>query len=242
MEDLVQCAGSRAHEYVRIMTEDGFWDLIAEAKKMCGQDMNASAQWLQDRLTALGPQQAQDFHDILHGYQELAHQYGLWSAASIMCGGCTDDGFIDFRAWLIAQGKEVYLAALRDPDSLADVEPYGGCQFEDLTYVGDKALKAATGRSAYDNVDAAAYDALVSKLGKDVVYGEGIGYPYEWNELGEHFPCLCAKYLEPDELKFMSEAQEETWNYSNPNIQKACEGGPPQKNSSQMMMGMEGMQ
>ncbi|EKC76209.1 hypothetical protein LEA_04821 [human gut metagenome] len=37
--------------------------------------------------------------------------------------GCSDDGFIDFRAWLIAQGKEVYMNALRDPDTLADIEP-----------------------------------------------------------------------------------------------------------------------
>ena len=29
-----------------------------------------------------------------------------------MLGGCTDDGFIDFRNWLIAQGKDIYLAFL----------------------------------------------------------------------------------------------------------------------------------
>ena len=79
---------------------------------------------LQDRLMSMGPEQAQAFHDILHIYEELADQYGLWDAASIMMEWCSDDGFIDFRAWLIAQGREVYLAALKDPDSLADVEPY----------------------------------------------------------------------------------------------------------------------
>lgn len=120
------------------MTKDGFWDLIAEAKKRYGQDQDGSFQWLKDQLTILGPQQAQDFHDILHGYQQLANQYGLWSAAILMCEhGCTDDGFIDFRAWLIAQGREVYLAALADPDSLAEVEAYGGCQFEELTDTGN---------------------------------------------------------------------------------------------------------
>ena len=116
------------------MDQGTFWDLISGAKKEHGQDMDASIQWLTNHLTALGPQYAQDFHDILHGYQELANQYGLWSAARLMCeNGCSDDGFIDFRAWLIAQGKEVYFAALADPDSLADVEAYGGCQFEELT-------------------------------------------------------------------------------------------------------------
>ena len=67
--------------------------------------------------------------------------------------GCSDDGFIDFRAWLIAQGKEVYMNALRDPDTLADIEPYGDCCFECLSYVGDYAYEQLTGRSAYDEME-----------------------------------------------------------------------------------------
>jgi len=39
---------------------------------------------LQDRLMSMGPEQTQAFHDILHIYEELADQYGLWDAASIM--------------------------------------------------------------------------------------------------------------------------------------------------------------
>ena len=77
--------------------------------------MEAMAYELQDRLMSMEPEQTQAFHDILHIYEELADQYGLWDAASIMVEWCSDDGFIDFRAWLIAQGREVYLAALKDP-------------------------------------------------------------------------------------------------------------------------------
>ena len=95
-----------------------------------------------------------------------------------MCGNdCSGDGFIDFRAWLIAQSNEVYLAALADPDSLADVEAYGGCQFEEFTYVGDKALEAMTGQSAYDGTDAA-FDILLEELRQGITYGVGINYPY----------------------------------------------------------------
>ena len=107
--------------------------------------MEAMAYELQDRLMSMGPEQTQAFHDILHIYEELADQYGLWDAASIMMEWCSDDGFIDFRAWLIAQGREVYLAALKDPDSLADVEPYGNCCFESLSYVGDATYRQLTG-------------------------------------------------------------------------------------------------
>lgn len=226
---------------MRKMDPDAFWDLIAGAKRECGQDMDASLQWLTERLTTLGPQQAQDFHDILHGYKHLAYQYGLWTAASLMCDGCSDDGFIDFRAWLIAQGKEVYLAALADPDSLADVEPYGGCQFEALTYVGNTVLETLTGQSAYDGTNPTAYNVLVAELRQDIVYGEGTGYPYEWDELETYLPRLCTKYLEPGTVKSMLEAGNTIWYSGSPDIQKARACGPPQRNTLQINMNMEGM-
>lgn len=45
-----------------------------------------------------------------------------------------NSGLLYFRSWLIAQGKDVYMAALADPDSLADVEPYADCFFETAGY------------------------------------------------------------------------------------------------------------
>ena len=225
---------------MRKMDPDAFWDLIAGAKRECGQDMDASLQWLTERLTTLGPQQAQDFHDILHGYKHLAYKYGLWTAATMMCGdGCSDDGFMDFRAWLIAQGKEVYLAALADPDSLADVEPYGGCQFESFSYVASKVLNTLTGRGAY--VALADFDALVLELSKGVQYGEGIDYPYEWDELERHFPRLCGKYLEPETVEFMLDHGETIWFPDNEDIKEARAAGPPRQSASQVNIRMEGM-
>jgi len=207
------------------MSKDVFWNLIAEAKKNCGQDLDASADWLKERLVKLGPQQAQDFHDIVHVYQDLANQYGLWSAASVLCGGCSDDGFTDFRAWLIAQGKEVYLAALKDSDILADVEPYGWCQFEELNYVGSKALSALTGQDAYRSRDPAVYEELFANLKKEIVYGEGLGYPYTWDEMADRFSRLCAKYLTPEELAAKVES-EDVWNLNNEEIRAARAAGP----------------
>ena len=125
---------------------------------------------LRDRLVAMGSEQAQAFHDILHVYEGLADRYGLWDAANIMMEWCSDDGFIDFRAWLIAQGKEVYLSALKDPDTLADIEPYGNCCFESLSYVGDDAYRQLTGQNAYENADPAARKKWKAILGADIVY------------------------------------------------------------------------
>lgn len=206
------CAGAAAHIKKRIgkemknvkgpiteINQDSFWDLIHEAKNACGQDMDAMLAYLKDRLVSMGPTQAQNFHDIIHAYEDLADKFGLWDAAGIMKEyGCSDDGFIDFRAWLIAQGREVYFAALADPDSLADVIPYGDCCFEQLSYVGDYAYEQLTGKSAYDQTDWSAYEALLMKLEQDIVYKDGIEFPREGADLKKYLPRLCAKHPEWD--------------------------------------------
>ena len=206
------CAGAAAHIKKRIgkemknvkgpiteINQDSFWDLIHEAKNACGQDMDAMLAYLKDRLVSMGPTQAQNFHDIIHAYEDLADKFGLWDAAGIMKEyGCSDDGFIDFRAWLIAQGREVYFAALADPDSLADVVPYGDCRFEQLSYVGDYAYEQLTGKSAYDQTDWSAYEALLMKLEQDIVYKDGIEFPREGADLKKYLPRLCAKHPEWD--------------------------------------------
>ena len=211
-----------------IVTEvspDTFWTLIAEAKRVCGQDLNASAKWIEDQLLAMEPRQAQNFHDIFHAYLDLAEQYGLWTAAAVMERGCSDDGFIDFRAWLIAQGKEVYLAALRDPDSLADVEPYGNCSFEALCYTGFSAYEMLTGRNAYDDTDRVAFRALTEDLLREIRYGDGIGYPYEWKDAAAYLPKLCAKYLPPDVLEELVQSGR-MWNPGSQDIREAKETAP----------------
>lgn len=206
------CAGAAAHIKKRIgkemknvkgpiteINQDSFWDLIHETKNACGQDMDAMLAYLKDRLVSMGPTQAQNFHDIIHAYEDLADKFGLWDAAGIMKEyGCSDDGFIDFRAWLIAQGREVYFAALADPDSLADVVPYGDCCFEQLSYVGDYAYEQLTGKSAYDQTDWSAYEALLLKLEQEIVYRGGIEFPREGADLKKYLPRLCAKHPEWD--------------------------------------------
>ena len=91
------CAGAAAHIKKRIgkemknvkepiseINKESFWDLIHEAKNACGQDMDAMLAYLKDRLVSMGPTQAQNFHDIIHAYEDLADKFGLWDAAGIM--------------------------------------------------------------------------------------------------------------------------------------------------------------
>ena len=118
------------------MNRNEFWDLIAESKAHAGQDVDAQYDYLAEKLTAMGSEEALRFHGVCYAYTDAAVKYGLWDAASCMLGGCSDDSFMDFRGWLVAQGKEVYMQALASPDSLASVELYGQGSFESLAYLG----------------------------------------------------------------------------------------------------------
>lgn len=177
----------------RAMSKDSFWNLISEVKAACGQDQDKYMDMLKARLKELVPEYAQDFHDIVHAYEDLANKYGLWSAAGLI-SYTSDDGFIDFRAWLISQGKEVYFAVLKDPDRLAELDLGDGMWFESFSYAGYYALEDLTGESAYDNTDSAAYAEIVEALKADIDYGEGINYPYEGDEFADHFPRLYERY------------------------------------------------
>ena len=197
------------------ISKDTFWKLIAQAKEHPG----GPSEWLMERLVDLGPEQAKKFDDIACAYTSLAYQYGLWTAANVMeRGGCSDDGFMDFRAWLVAQGKEVYLAALADPDSLANAADYQDQRFDFLPFVGDCAYEELTGRGAYQDFDPAEYQALKEGLEKDVVYGDGIGYPYGWWDVPAYVPRLCARYMTASELIRLAEGREDTWNLTSPDI------------------------
>jgi hypothetical protein len=55
----------------------------------------------------------------------------LWGAAYVIEGGCSDDSFDYFRAYLISRGRAVYERAIADPDSLADIELEDGDAWED---------------------------------------------------------------------------------------------------------------
>ena len=169
----------------------------------------------------MGPEQALNFDYIAHAYRAAAYKHGLWSAASILCDGCTDDGFIDFRGWLIAQGRDVYMAALKDPDSLADVPTDGDCCCETFCYVGSYAYEELTGRDINQDFDPDISCALAEQIKPDIVYGDGIGYPYTWSETAAYLPRLCAKHMTPEELAWRINCHNDTWNITSPDIQAA---------------------
>ena len=132
------------------MIEAKFWDHIRESRHA---DPASHAERLTARLAKLPPEEILDFVYLWSTVNCRAYRRDLWGAAYLINGGCSDDGFRDFRTWLILQGRIVYEAALADPDSLADVlDGEGDAAIQ--CYPGPDAWFAATEAEKDDEYDA----------------------------------------------------------------------------------------
>ncbi len=108
----------------------------------------------------------------------IAYRWDLWAAAYIINGGCSDDGFEYFRAWLIAQGERVFHDALADPETLVDrAEP--DADAEGMLYAA-----------------AAAYESRVgARLPRGVAPPSNpAGEPWSEEDLPRMYPRLWARF------------------------------------------------
>lgn len=123
-----------------------FWDVIDQARAM-GNSCAESTRALDGILSELSSTEIEAFARAQEDLMPTSYRWDLWGAAFVINGGCSDDGFDYFRGWLMLQGRDVWEAALRDPESLADVSIDGDAECEDALYVASKAYEQVAGRS-----------------------------------------------------------------------------------------------
>ena len=161
-----------------------FWQLTADTRAESGNDTGRQSELLEERLSRLPGPQIVDFGRIRHELDQRAYSWDIWGAAYVIDDGCSDDCFRDFRAYLISLGRDVYEAALRDPDSLAPV-------VQDAEQ-GD-----------WENADNVAPDAYESATGEDFpaddsdLSGDPSGEPWDDEDqeaLVQRYPALAAKF------------------------------------------------
>jgi hypothetical protein len=125
------------------MNTDQFWQLNENLPS------ETAALVIEERLAKLDPAEIISYQAHFSAAFIQAYQWKLWGAAYIIDGGCSDDGFIDFRYGLIARGRGVFEAALLDPDSLvniADDSDEGYIPNEDFGYVARQVYEKKTGK------------------------------------------------------------------------------------------------
>jgi len=154
------------------MEIDTWWSVIDRARAAAGDragDRNPPDDPLPDavvdELAELTPAEMIDWNVLHVQVRDTAYRTPLWHAASLIEGGCGDDGFMDFRDGLVLQGRDVFTRAVEDPDTLADVPVVqrmatddGWLGFESISYLVRKAYERVQGES--DTLDEALFDAV----------------------------------------------------------------------------------
>lgn len=131
------------------MNDAQFWGLIDATRLGVEEDPDAHIEALTAALAALPESEILQFHRIFSELWSRAYTWDLWAAASIIGGGCSDDGFTDFRGWLVSRGREVYEDALANPESLAEVVD-DECQIQGYLEAAGQAWARKMGKDDLD--------------------------------------------------------------------------------------------
>ena len=123
------------------MNKDAFWALIDKVNTEAKNAGHVEVLELTEKmLLELPSSEIAIWHSIQKEYANIAYRNDLWAAYGAITGRCSDDGFIDFRSWLISRGHDMYVDALQSPDSLAKYDfAFSEVEFESYGYVASYA-------------------------------------------------------------------------------------------------------
>lgn len=95
------------------MTQNEFWTIINRARQRAAPNSEpAMLDALYGELVKLPALKLSAWQDLQYAYMDLAHTPKLFAAAVLINGSSSDDRFLDFTAWLVVQGKTVYLSLI----------------------------------------------------------------------------------------------------------------------------------
>ena len=100
------------------MDLSAFWNLIESVRASAGPD-RPFHQVLADQLATRTEQEILEHQERFEDVRQAPYRWDVWAAAYLIGGGCSDDSFTDFRAGLIAQGRDWYQKAAASPENLA---------------------------------------------------------------------------------------------------------------------------
>lgn len=163
-----------------------FWKLIEDSYLPDGPEHFEA---LKAALALLPADDLVAFQTRFDEAMTAANTIDLWGAAYLINGGCSDDGFHDFRAWLVGRGRHAYEAALKNPDSLADLLDGDPVSELGLDVAAARVYEEKTGKvDFYDRLDREEKDLPPPPP-------EGIDWDFDdEKEMRKRFPRLTHLY------------------------------------------------
>lgn len=173
------------------MSEEEFWHIIEDAK-MHSSNNSELAKYIIDLLEARNIESILGFDYWFSKFHYGSYNGDLWCTAYVAMGGCSDDAFDYFRAWLISQGKEVFEAAMSDPDSLVSALENTGRdapENEILLVASARAYETKTGK------DIKAFYKVLDEYETD--FGSFAQPQFNWSQEDEEsMKKICPKVFE----------------------------------------------
>ena len=177
------------------MRTDDFWAVIDRATADRPGSPDEVAQRATADLATRDPEEIVAWGRHLDKVMAASGKEDLWAAAYLINGGCSEDGFDNFRGWLIAHGREVLARSVREPDSLAEMPvvreaAVNGAVFEaaEVLTIAAEAHQEATGTPL------PAVEPLATKPDAAMLWD----FDNE-EEMARRLPRLSALFLEPPE-------------------------------------------
>lgn len=102
------------------INEDTFWKIIDDCFSDDTEDQLGE---YEARLEEMSREQVLEFQRTLNAVMARAYRSDLIGAACFLGCGQSDDGFEDFRAWLVSHGHETFESFLADHNLIAAL-PY----------------------------------------------------------------------------------------------------------------------
>ncbi|MFE2267656.1 DUF4240 domain-containing protein [Streptomyces lavendulae] len=101
------------------MDIDAFWEIIEAARVEAAEAGEPFDEVLVKQLAKRPRREILEYAERFDEAHDALYRWDVWAAAYLIGGGCSDDSFIDFRAGVIALGRDWYQRVNTAPDSLA---------------------------------------------------------------------------------------------------------------------------
>jgi len=189
------------------MDRETFWEIVDAARDRAGagaDDRGAEDDPLPDALTdllveRLTADEMLAFVDVAGGLAHDAYAWPLWGAAYLVEGGCSDDGFMDFRDGLVLAGRAAFERAVADPDSLADHPVVAAMSRGGSAWFGYESLDSLVGDawSRATGEDDEAYHAARERTSSGPARSEPAGVQWDFDDDEENarrLPRLTALF------------------------------------------------
>lgn len=170
------------------MDKQTFWKIIDDTNSSLGQTSRRKfLNGISEKLMNYTTKEINDWKNILDYYHGLAYRQELWAACAAMGTHYTDDGFAYFRVWLISKGHDVFMKAIHDPDSLAEVDITDNeTEFEEFWYVANHVYEK---KKLYECLDSKQIKNLYENWMKD-----------EGKKIAAEYSKICSTDCELDEF------------------------------------------